>query len=431
MVLDVHLAEKTKGQEVARETKLRRPQVVVFMCSESRDMTTISAAVRAGADDFIFKGGDERELALRIVGALQLKGFFSPQSRKRQFAGATMGELEKRVQRIAESAITAVHIQGESGTGKEVVSEVFEKSLPRGTPFVRVNCGAIPANLLESELFGYVKGAFTGADKDKKGLLEAAHGGWIFLDEVATLSPSAQIALLRVMESKKIRKVGGNKEHPIQVKVLSATNESMTALVQQQKFRGDLWQRLCEATIELSPLRERMPEFDELVNYFLQSMDKGPYRISESALEILKSYDWRAGNIRELRNCLRAMTELSVDQLLSPLAIPKHFWDRHDDSQKETAGFSATGEPASGSITVHWEAKKTSYERLCQQLLLEIVRLESSKHGKLSIRQLALLTSVPKSTLATRLKDLVNADLIAMAELNQMVGAGGKGKAHD
>ena len=146
------------------------------------------------------------------------------------------------------------------------------------------------------------------------------------LDEVATLSSPAQVALLRALENQEIRPVGASKEKKVEVRIISATNESLAQLVEQGKFRADLWQRLCEATIELPPLRDRMEELPTIVNHFCSQMNYGPYSITQEAMSLLKEYDWRRGNIRELRNCLRAMTEGAIEGVLSPASIPKHIW---------------------------------------------------------------------------------------------------------
>ena len=184
VVLDVNLAGTLRGPEVAVETRKSFPETVIFMCSSHKGIGIISACINAGADDFIFKGNDERELILRIAGTLRLRRPGSPVAAETNLAsGATMQAVRERLTRIVTSAVTAIHISRESGTGKELVADCLAHTLPHGTAFVRVNCGAIAPTLIESELFGHVKGAFTGAQTDKPGLVEAAAGRVCELDE--------------------------------------------------------------------------------------------------------------------------------------------------------------------------------------------------------------------------------------------------------
>jgi len=423
-VLDVNVSGTLCGQEVARQTKMLSPQTLVFMCSDLKGIKLVAACLSAGADDFIFKGTDEQELALRIYGIWKLRS--GGQRNAPQLPGVvgrTMAAVAGRIGRIVTSAVTAVHVCGESGTGKELVSDLLAAALPKGTPFVRLNCGAIAPSLLESELFGHVRGAFTGAAQDKIGLLEKADGGWIFFDEVATLPTAAQIALLRALETHTIRKVGGTSEKKIKFRVLSATNEDIGKLIESGAFRGDLWQRLCEATIELPPLRERMDEFVELARYFAREMANGPYELAASTLEMLSAYDWRGGNVRELRNCLRAMTELAVGKLLTPLAVPKWFWEKVETNfetiESQTVSTNVSDERIS---RLAWSARTPpTFEHLTNLLLLEIVRQEAFAHGKVSIRHLARVTSIPKSTLSSKLRHLIDQDLISTADLSRMV----------
>jgi transcriptional regulator with PAS, ATPase and Fis domain len=287
---------------------------------------------------------------------------------------------------------------------------------------------------LESELFGHVKGSFTGAMADKKGLIEAASGGWIFLDEVATLSPSAQVALLRVIENQELLRVGSTQPKQIQVRVLSATNEPLPLLVKEGKFRKDLWQRLCEAEIILPPLRERPGEIEPLVRLFCSVMPGGPYTVSETALEVLVSLPWKAGNVRELRNCLRAMTEFHVNKLLTPLSIPDRIWKCLDDEvmpmEKENepeatapAAIKTIASKQSEEIRISFDTTQPiSYDHMSDVLLLELTKKLTEHRGKLSLRQLAKIIGVSRSTLSGRLKALVQKNIIGLNELVTLVG---------
>jgi len=429
-VLDINLGDDLDGRSIAAAVKKKVPTCVVLMCSDHKGPATVSKCFQAGADDFIFKGGDESELAIRLFGAWRLKQQSGrPIPTKKALptvAGKMMTDAAVRMERILQSAVSAVHVRGESGTGKELIGEMLEGMLPKGTPFIKVNCGAISPTLIESELFGYVKGAFTGAAADKKGLIEDADGGWIFLDEVATLSTATQIALLRTLESGAIRKVGASVEKKLKIRVLTATNEPIENMIKEGRFRSDLWQRLCEATIELKPLRERMEELPPLVEHFCRTMVNGPYQTAASTLDLLMAYDWREGNVRELRNCLRAMTELSINGMLPPLSLPKWFWDKigesANDGPEEIAENSSTQTESEKSLTISWESPGyPSFDAMTQMMLLQLVKNEFGKLGKVSIRQLGKIIGIPKTTLSTRLRSLVTEQFISIEDLARMV----------
>lgn len=444
VILDIHLSnDGSSGVQLVDETRRRQPNAVVLMCSAMDDVGTIANCLSLGADDFLSKRSDRAELNLRIHQSFQLarlkRGTTENQPvreknrREPKGAGSTFDRIARRVPRILESAVSAVHVEGESGTGKEVVADLFASHLDETTPFVKVNCGAITPTLLESELFGHVRGAFTGALTDKKGLIEAASGGWIFLDEVASLSPSAQVALLRVLENQELRRVGATATIRVQVRVLSATNEPLKDLVSQGKFRRDLWQRLCETEIALPALRDRAEEIPTLIRHFCASMPGGPYQITETALEVLSNLPWKGGNIRELRNCLRAMTELHVNKLLTPIAIPERIW-----KQNEEAAPTPTAEPDApivtpiGGMVLQVPARlPIHFDTLADQLLLELIRKLTAGPGKTSLRKLAKEIGMSRSTLSGRLKMMVHKGIAELKEMTQLVGIseGGDGDA--
>jgi len=440
VILDVHINdEHTNGIQLAGSTREKLPSTVILMCSSADDVTTIKNSLNAQADDFLSKRSDRGELSLRVLNSYQLASLKRPAKKSLAVAnsknadqpvGATIASISVRIPRLLDSAVSAVFISGESGTGKEVVADLIGQALHEGTPFIKVNCGAITPSLLESELFGHIKGAFTGATTDKRGLLESASGGWIFLDEVATLSPAAQTALLRVLENKTLLRVGSPKPVQVDLRVLSATNEPLAELVKQGKFRADLWQRLRETEIVLPPLRERPDEIPALVAHFCDTMAGGPYTISGPALTALCGVSWRAGNIRELRNCLRAMTEQHVNKLLTPLAIPERIWDEIGDQRPSTQDRVGSPDPRSDGpsetrdqIVLPWSAdSRYTYDYLCDLLLLDITRKVADRPGRLSLRGLAQTIGMSRSTLSTRLKALVHRNLISLRELSQLVG---------
>jgi two-component system response regulator PilR (NtrC family) len=233
-----------------------------------------------------------------------------------------MAKLKQTVRTVATTASTVL-IHGESGTGKELVARaVHACSLRAAEPFVSINCGAFPETLLESELFGYVKGAFTGANTNKNGLFEVAHGGTIFLDEISEMTLAMQVKLLRVLQERVLRPVGGTNEISIDVRVIAATNKRLDDLVAENLFREDLYYRLSVIPVQVPPLRDRPEDIPLLANHFLKkyapAAGKSILRMSQDALKLLCSYDW-PGNVRQLENtveravALEETSELSVE----------------------------------------------------------------------------------------------------------------------
>lgn len=246
-------------------------------------------------------------------------------SKNKGFVGDLLQSLCLRVPKIMASSARAVHVFGETGTGKEAVADIFEAEIKGRKSFVRVNCGALAGCLLESELFGYKKGAFTGSLSEKVGLFEVAHGGWIFLDEVSHLSHHAQVALLRVIENQEVTRIGETLARKINVRIISATNDDLSKKVMAGEFREDLYQRLVEIRVDLSPLRERTKEIVPIAEALAIRMEGGPFKLTNTVQKFFEGYSWQRGNVRELRNCLRAMTENHVDKVLDATALPDWF----------------------------------------------------------------------------------------------------------
>lgn len=438
VVLDINLRGAETGLGIAKPTRDKLPNVVILMCSSMDDALTIRNCLAAGADDFISKRTDSGELGHRIYSSfvltklkrgVEIASIWDDGKKKPSpaFAGNTLAKINNRIGRILNSALTAIHISGESGTGKEVTADLFAARLPSDRPFIKVNCAAIAPNLLESELFGRVKGAFTGATSDRKGLIESANGGWIFLDEVATLTLQAQAALLRTIENQEIIRVGDNSPRSINVKFISATNEVIPELVEQKKFRMDLWQRLCEAEIKLSPLRERPDEIESLVKHFCETMPGGPYEMTHAALEVLCAAPWEKGNVRELRNCLKAMTELHVNRVLTPLAIPDSVWDQvgeaKEDAEATTSAVGKGGKSKSANgLKIEWNDERPNYDQLADLLLIEMTRMIIAENGKVSLRSLAKEVGLSRSTLSSRFKSIVHKGIMKIEEISELVG---------
>lgn len=440
-ILDIHIRDQAfpevDGMAIAQETRKSNPGIVILMRSSMDDAETVAKSLSCGSDDFLSKHSDRGELSLRIFNshrlALLKRGtpYQDPADRShlsalmdKQIAGRTLKNLAARIPKIVSSAVSAVHVYGESGTGKEVVAQIFETLSKPDHPFVKINCGAISPTLLESELFGHVKGSFTGAVGDKKGFIENASGGWIFLDELAALTLSAQAALLRVIENQEVIRVGSTQPVPIQIRVISATNEHLSDLVASGKFRKDLWQRLRETEIVLPPLRERPEEIEELIRFFCATMPGGPYSCTEPTLDVLKTFSWSDGNVRELRNCLRAMTEYHVNGLLTPLSIPERIWEELGERKSSTAEASLlpTQDASESSFGFKVDLKTPlSFDKLSDQLLLEIIRNLGGIYGRFSLRGLAKAIGISRSTLSGRLKAMVHEQLVPFAELSTLV----------
>lgn len=311
-------------------------QVVVMTAYSTTD--TALEAMRKGAYDYIVKPFQLAEVKVVIEkclekGALlaenqQLKKKLAAGGTKRAqliYKSAVMDDVVRLVQRVARTP-SSVLILGESGTGKEVVARMLHEGSDRAPKaFVAINCGAIPEQLMESELFGHVKGSFTGASKDKKGLFEAAQGGTLFLDEIAELTLSLQVKLLRVLQERVVTPVGGTQETPIDVRVVAATHQDLRNAVQEGRFRADLYYRLNVIEISIPPLRQRTEDVAPLAQHFLhlfnQRMSREFKGFEPDALVVLQQLPY-AGNVRELENIVERAVALETGDRITPAYLP-------------------------------------------------------------------------------------------------------------
>lgn len=326
----------TNGIDVLREIKRRRPEAVVVIMTGFATVHSAVQAMKAGAYDYIGKPFTFEELRLtldRVTAQLKLAAenrMLRDAMKSKHGFGPLVGrapEMEKLYRIISKAANSShpVLILGESGTGKELVARSIHYSGSyRDRPFIPVDCGALVPTLIESELFGYVRGAFTGAVKSKDGLLATADGGTIFLDEVGELPLDLQSKLLRAIQEKEIRPVGGNRAIPVNVRILAATNRDLESAVQQGQFRRDLFFRLNVLTLRIPPLRERKQDIPLLAGHVLERVARttGVYRtISDEALRRMLDYEW-PGNVRELENCLERACALSSSATLQIGDLP-------------------------------------------------------------------------------------------------------------
>ncbi|GJQ57277.1 MAG: sigma-54-dependent Fis family transcriptional regulator [Candidatus Scalindua sp. AMX11] len=335
VVTDIKM-EKMDGLELLGEIKRLNKNALVIMITAYGSIDTAVRAMKLGAYDYIVKPFDRDELLIVIEKALNLQSLMSENVRLRQELtdrfrlDTIIGNSSKMrgvfdlVGRVAKSD-TTVLLQGESGTGKELIARAIHVESSRAeNPFIIVNCSAIPQNLMESEMFGYVKGAFTGAIKDKVGKFEAADGGTIFLDEVGDMDKDLQVKFLRVLQEKSIDKVGAAKNTHVDVRVITATNISLETAIKEGKFREDLFYRISVIPILLPPLRERKEDIPLLVQHLMDKHGDRNCQMLPETLDILQRYDW-PGNVRELENVIeRAIVLKGENDVIGPEDIPEH-----------------------------------------------------------------------------------------------------------
>jgi two-component system nitrogen regulation response regulator NtrX len=332
-LLDVRLPDGS-GMDVLRHIKTAEPQAPVIMISGHGTISDAVEATRAGAFDFLEKPLSRERVLVSLRNALEQTNLREENARLKEITGpgTRMIGSSPAFQRVIEQATMAARsdarilLTGESGTGKELLAAHIHEQSPFATgPFVKVNCAAIPSDLIESELFGHEKGAFTGAATARRGKFELADGGTMFLDEVGDLHGGSQAKLLRVLQEGEFHRVGGEQPIKVTVRVLAATNRDLSEMVMQQKFREDLYYRLCVVPIRVPSLRERPQDIPALAAYFLDDFCRRnnfkPKRFELDAAEELGRYHW-PGNIRELRNTVERMAILTGGDVLGPDSVP-------------------------------------------------------------------------------------------------------------
>jgi len=340
LLCDIRLGDIT-GIDVLRASKKKNLNTVVIMISAYASTETAIEAMNDGAYDYVPKPFDNNELKETIANALELKTIeqekksIDDELKKQLHFGKIIGNspamlhVYNLIRQVAKTK-TSIMITGESGTGKELIAKaIHDESDRRGKPFVVINCGGIPETLMESELFGHKKGAFTGATQDKKGLFEVADEGTIFLDEIGDLSIHLQVKLLRVVQERVFKPVGGNEDVSVDIRIISATNKELEKEVIGGRFREDLFYRLNVIEIKLPPLRERKSDLRILAQHFLEKysneMGKKVTKISSYAINLLNNYPF-PGNIRELENLMERSVAITDTNILLPdsLALSLH-----------------------------------------------------------------------------------------------------------
>jgi DNA-binding NtrC family response regulator len=397
------------GMTLFREIKTVSPSLPVILLTAYASVETAIEAMKTGAFDYLTKPFKVDEMLATIHRAEEHLNSNSavvasdPNAPLRyQFenliaANSAMLQVCEMIQRVAPTSATVL-INGESGTGKEVIARtIHNTSLRKDKPWVAVNCAALPENLLESEMFGHVKGAFTGAVSDKEGLFETANGGTLFLDEISSLPLMLQGKLLRVLQEKEIRRVGGTKNINIDVRVIAASNTNLEQMVVQGAFRADLFYRFAVITLDIPPLRDRTEDILPLAKHFILAETAGFKQqpsLSQEAADILVAYKW-PGNVRELENAIKhAVTFLQGDAITLDL-LPPRILSRAQETKTQNAATAATALSGSNNTSLKGFLKLKEKEYL-EQIL-------SSTHG--DKEKAAQTLQVSLATLYRKLSD--------------------------
>ena len=362
------------GLTLFKEIKALQPTLPVILLTAYASVETAIEALKNGAFDYLSKPFKVDEMLDTVRRAIESSknaaaaAVTDPNAPLRyQFenliaTNSTMLQVCEMIQRVGPTAATVL-INGESGTGKEVIARTIHNTSPRKEkPWVAVNCAALPENLLESEMFGHVKGAFTGAVVDKEGLFETANGGTLFLDEISSLPLLLQGKLLRVLQEKEIRRVGGNKSIPVDVRVIAASNSNLEQLVAQGTFRADLYYRFAVITLDIPALRDRPEDILPLARHFIRSETvglKAQPALSQEAADLLVAYAW-PGNVRELENAIKhAVTFLQADTI-TPDLLPPRIVSRASESKAQRAAAPSSAQ-GNTSLKGFLKAKEKEY----------------------------------------------------------------------
>jgi two-component system response regulator PilR (NtrC family) len=333
------------GLEVLQAARAKDPGCQVILMTAFATAETAIEAMKQGALDYVTKPFKVESLLVQVDKALEvrrlerenlyLKQQLASRSRLESLIGRSpaMKRVFDMIVRVAP-ARTTVLVTGESGTGKELVARAIHTRSERAQgPFVPINCGAIPENLIESELFGHVRGAFTGAQSDKKGLFSAGHGGTVFLDEIGELPPSMQVKLLRVLQERRIKPVGSATEQEVDCRIVAATNRDLKAMVEKNDFREDLYYRLNVIELTIPPLRERREDLPLLIQHFLEKfgleMAKKIRGVTREAMDLLLQYPYD-GNVRELENIMERAVTLEIEDMITVESLPWQMHRGHD-----------------------------------------------------------------------------------------------------
>ena len=372
------------GMEFLRRLKEKWPETEVVVMTAYGSIDTAVEAMRGGAYDYLTKPIDRERFPIVVEKALerhalatenkQLRSRLDTRTRFDQMVGDSepMRRVYNMVEMVAESDVTVL-LTGESGTGKELVARaIHHRSARANGPFITLNCGALPENLFESELFGYDKGAFTGAMTTKLGRFELAHEGTLLLDEVGELSLKSQVDFLRVLETKEFRRLGGTKVIKVDTRIIAATNRNLEAAVKQGDFREDLYYRLNVVPIHLPPLRERAEDVPLLVNRYLIAFAtqyrREPKEVSRDAMRLLRLYAW-PGNIRQLRNLTERLVVTVKDATIQPEHLPEDIQASKEDARTMLVTLGASLEQVERDVIQRTLVEVTNHREKAAKLL--------------------------------------------------------------
>jgi len=349
------------GQEIIELIAAQYPETPVAMITAYGNVDAAVNALKAGAFDFVSKPVDIAILRKLVQTALKLGEAKRAEILPSEAASRMLGdspaimELRATINKLARSQ-APVYISGESGVGKELVARLIHEQGPRsGGPFVPVNCGAIPSELMEGEFFGHKKGSFTGAQADKDGLFQAANSGTLFLDEVAELPLHMQVKLLRVIQEKAVRPIGGRAEVPVDVRILSATHKNLAKLVESSHFRQDLYYRINVIELRVPPLRERLQDVSKLAGRVLERLageGESPARLTPEALSTLLEYSF-PGNVRELENVLERAVALCEENTIKPEDLRLVTRSSFSEQESSDAGVDESDGSAEGGLDIY------------------------------------------------------------------------------
>lgn len=378
------------GIELLKKIKVISPEIPVIMITAFASANDAVEAMKLGAEDYITKPFNLDELKLIIEKSLykkdieneniKLKSQLSNKEKFENIVGKShqMQKIFELIDTVSQTDSTVL-ITGESGTGKELIARAIHNKSPRiNKEFISINCGALPENLLESELFGHIKGSFTDAYKDKEGLFEQADEGTLFLDEIAEMSQKMQVKLLRAIQERKIRRVGSNNEIKVDVRIISATNKDLTEEMKKGEFRSDLFYRLNVISILIPPLRERKADIPLLLNYFLKYYNKRFNRniegFEKEILDLFMNYPW-PGNIRELENFVERAVALEKSEYIGLSSLPRELI--YNISEKSTAATDI------GTMLLEGDFDFSQYiDDISQKIILKALELNNANIKK-------------------------------------------------
>jgi len=348
IVTDVKLPDGN-GLQILERVKREYPLIEIIVITAFGSIQDGVRAMKQGAFDYITKGDEDEHIHVIVERAVekaqmqaklhQLEQRIEHKYRFENIIGESDPLIDaiSMARKVAPSEISVL-LQGETGTGKELFAQaIHQASTRKDGPFVALNCSAFPKDLLESELFGFKKGAFTGASEPKKGLLEEADSGTLFLDEIGEMDPGLQAKLLRFLESKTYTKLGETKPRKVDIRIIAATNKNLKEEAIRGSFRDDLYYRLAGFTIEIPPLRNRIEDIDLLANYFLNRLNQRVQQIDQDALSLLRNYPWK-GNIRELKNIIERAAILAEGDTITADLLPKEF---HQSGMEQSSSVSS------------------------------------------------------------------------------------------